>query len=73
MSSKWANYRQIVEENRKYTKVPHAVNPQVMAVTEAWWGGVQDAILGKASAKQCLDLAAKEMYNLMARARMYKK
>jgi multiple sugar transport system substrate-binding protein len=73
MSSKWANYRQVVEENHKYSKVPHAVNTQVAAVGDAWWGNIQDAILGKVTAKQALDLAAKDMYNLMDKAGAYKK
>jgi len=73
MTSKWANYRSVIEENRKYTKVTHAVNPQVAAVGDAWWGSIQDAILGKTTAKQSLDSAAKEMFALMDKAGMYKK
>jgi len=72
LTEKWANYRAVVEENRKYCKVPHAVNPQVFAVIDEWWGNVQSAILGQATAKEALDSAAEEMYKIMERAGVYK-
>ncbi|GAI02270.1 unnamed protein product, partial [marine sediment metagenome] len=68
VSEKWANYRAVVEESRKYTKVPHAVNPQVFAVLDTWWGNVQEAILGEATAKEALDRSAEEMNTIMERA-----
>jgi len=68
VSEKWANYRAVVEESRKYTKVPHAVNPQVFAVIDTWWGNVQEAILGEATAKEALDRSAEEMNTIMERA-----
>lgn len=71
MTEGWANYREVVEENRNYTKVPHAVNPQVGAALDTWWGNVQDAILGTVSVKDALDRAAQEMYNVMDMAGYY--
>jgi len=61
----WSNYRETVEQNRLYAKVPHAVNPLITAVGDAWWGNVQDAILGNVTVKEALDSAADEMYNIM--------
>lgn len=73
ITEKMGNYRAVVEENRKYTKVPHAVNPQIGAVGDTWWGNVQDVILGKTTAKEAMDTAAKQMYDLMDKAGMYQK
>ena len=71
MTEGWANYRQVVEENRTYTKVPHAVNPQVGAALDAWWGNVQDAILGKQTVEDALNRASEDMYDAMDKAGIY--
>lgn len=71
-SEKWGNYREIVEENRKYTKVPHAVNPQVFAVLDNLVGNVQLAILGDLTAKEALDRTVEETHDIMERAGVYK-
>jgi multiple sugar transport system substrate-binding protein len=65
ITEQWGNYRQVVEESRAYAKVPHAVNPLVGAVSDAWWGNVQDAILGTISVEDALNKANKEMYDIM--------
>jgi multiple sugar transport system substrate-binding protein len=65
MSKGWGNYRAVVEENRNYTKVPHAVNPLVVSALDAWWGNIQDAILDQRSVKDALDRANREMFNVM--------
>jgi multiple sugar transport system substrate-binding protein len=65
LTEEWANYREVVEENRLNAKVPHAVNPLIAAVGDAWWGNVQDAILGTVSVEEALDKASNEMYNIM--------
>lgn len=71
VTEQWANYREVVEENRLNAKVPHAVNPLIAAVGDAWWGNVQDAILGTITVEEALDNAAKEMYNIMERGGYY--
>lgn len=71
ITEQWANYRETVEANRKNAKVPHAVNPLITAVGDAWWGNVQDAILGNVTVEEALDQAADEMYNIMDRAGYY--
>lgn len=71
MTEGWANYREVVEENRNYTRVPHSVNPHAGAALDAWWGNVQDAILGKVTVEEALNKAAQEMYNVMDQAGYY--
>lgn len=71
MTEGWANYREVVEQSRSYTKVPHAVNPQVGAALDTWWGNVQDAILGKATVEEALQNSANEMYKVMEMAGYY--
>jgi multiple sugar transport system substrate-binding protein len=65
VTEQWANYREVVEENRNYAQVPHAVNPLIGAVGDAWWGNVQDAILGTVTVEEALNQANEEMYNIM--------
>jgi multiple sugar transport system substrate-binding protein len=65
MTSQWANYREVVEANREFAQVPHAVNPLLAAVGDAWWGNVQDAILGTVTVEEALNRANDEMYNVM--------
>ena len=68
----WANYRAVVEANQKLAQVPHRVNPQAGAALDAWWGNVQDAILGKVTSEQALNQAAKDMKDIMSKAGYYK-
>jgi ABC-type glycerol-3-phosphate transport system substrate-binding protein len=65
ITEQFSNYRETVEEARNYAQVPHAVNPLIAAVGDAWWGNVQDAILGNVTVEEALDQAADEMYNIM--------
>jgi multiple sugar transport system substrate-binding protein len=65
ITEQWSNYRETVEANRLNAKVPHAVNPLISAVGDAWWGNVQDAILGNVTVQEALDQAYQEMYNVM--------
>lgn len=68
----WSNYRAVVEANQKLARVPHRVNPMAGAALDAWWGNVQDAILGKVTSEEALNNAAKEMRNIMDKAGYYK-
>lgn len=71
MTSEWANYRAIVEENRNYTRVPHRVNPNNGAALDLWWANIQDAILGNATVEEALNKANTEMFDAMERAGAY--
>jgi multiple sugar transport system substrate-binding protein len=71
MTEGWANYRATVEENRNYSKVPHTAHPQSGAALDAWWGNVQDAILGTISVEDALNKGADEMYKVMDMAGVY--
>jgi multiple sugar transport system substrate-binding protein len=71
ITEEFANYRDVVEQNRLYAQVPHAVNPLIAAVGDAWWGNVQDAILGTVTVEEALNKANDEMYNIMDMAGYY--
>jgi multiple sugar transport system substrate-binding protein len=71
MTEGWANYREVVEENRNYAMVPHTAQPLAGAALDAWWGNIQDAILGTIDVTGALDKAAGEMENVMEMGGMY--
>ena len=73
ISEPWGDgaYRAITEENRKYAKIPHAVNPYVFTTHEMWWRNVQDIILGNVTAEEGLKTAEGEMYEVLAEGGVY--
>jgi len=65
-SGKLANYRQVVEENRKSGKIAHSVNPCLFDTHDAWWFNIRDAIEGKVSVKDALAGADRAMRSIMS-------
>jgi ABC-type glycerol-3-phosphate transport system substrate-binding protein len=63
-SEKWANYRQVVEDSRKYGKVVHSVNPWLVATHDAWWSNVRDAIAGSIAVKDALRKTEQDMRSM---------
>jgi ABC-type glycerol-3-phosphate transport system substrate-binding protein len=66
-TKKWANYRQVVEESRKYGRIAHSVNPCLEDTHDAWWANVRDAIEGKIAVKDALARAGLTMDTLVSK------
>jgi multiple sugar transport system substrate-binding protein len=64
-TKKMANYREIVEANRKHGKIAHSVNPYLSATHEAWWSNIRDAIAGQVSVVDALSKADRTMRGLL--------
>lgn len=65
-TEKWSNYRQVVQENRRYGRIVHSVNPCLFATHDAWWSNVRDAIEGKVTVKDALTRAERTMGDIVS-------
>ena len=64
-TAKWSNYRQVVEENRKFGKIVHTINPRLFATHDVWWSNVRNVISGKLSVRDALSMAEQMMRKIM--------
>jgi len=65
-TEKWSNYRQVVQENRRYGRIVHSVNPCLFTTHRVWWSNVRDAIEGKVTVKDALSQAEQAMGDIVA-------
>jgi ABC-type glycerol-3-phosphate transport system substrate-binding protein len=69
-SEKWANYRQVVEDSRRYGKVVHSVNPCLVATHDVWWSNVRDAIAGDITVEDALKKSERAMRSITTEAQL---